>query len=128
MPQNASRPAGTHGTAGLPETSPRAASIRLEPSAIPGLVETLRSSLDSVGVQIGHAITELRIQPWAGDPVSTSTAERFNEHAVGGDHAALDALYDYRDRLQAAAEALHTAGVRYQDVDEANAERLHHGC
>ncbi len=103
---------------------PDSKSVAVEPSAIPGLVSALQSSLDSLGVQIEHAITELRIRPWAGDPVSTTTAERFNDRSVGGPEAALTALYDYRDQLQSAAEALELANERYTDVDDANANRL----
>lgn len=103
-------------------------SVRLEPSAIPSLIASLQSSLDEVGVQIEHAITELRIHPWAGDPVSTGTAERFNEYSVGGDRAALTALYGYRDRLQAASDALRAVELRYAETEDANTSRLQTGC
>lgn len=126
MPQNAPW-RNTAGTAPAPEAA-QSESMRIEPSAIPGLVAALQSSLDAVGVQIGHAITELRIQPWAGDPVSTGAAEQFNEHSVGGDQAALDALCGYRDRLQSAAEALQRANTQYQDSDETGAGLLQPGC
>lgn len=126
MPQNAPW-RDDAGTPVTPEAA-SAGSMRVEPSAIPGLVASLQSSLDAVGVQIGHAITELRIRPWAGDPVSGAAAERFNEHSVNGDRAALDALCDYRDQLQTAAEALQQAALRYEDDDATGAERLQQGC
>lgn len=119
---------GPTGPAPSPEPPALAGSMRVEAGAIPNLVKALQSSLDAVGVQIEHAITELRIQPWAGDPVSVEAAERFNEYSVGGDRAALTALCGYRDRLQAAAEALQSAETSYRDTEEANVTRLQSGC
>ncbi|MDP9644107.1 hypothetical protein J2S53_004052 [Actinopolyspora lacussalsi] len=105
-----------------------AGSVRVEPSAIPNLISSLQSSLDAVGVQIEHAITELRIHPWAGDPVSTGVAAKFNEHSVGGDRAALTALYGYRDRLQSASDALRAVERRYSETEDANTSRMRTGC
>ncbi|WP_258175298.1 hypothetical protein [Actinopolyspora mortivallis] len=102
--------------------------MSVEPSAVPNLIEALQSSLDSVGVQIGHAVTELRIRPWAGDPVSTGTAEKFNERSVGGEQAALTALCGYRDRLQEAVDALRSVEREYRGTEESNVTRLHTGC
>ncbi|WP_017973379.1 hypothetical protein [Actinopolyspora halophila] len=110
------------------EAASPSGSMRVESSALPDLVEALQSSLDRVGTQIEHAITELRIRPWAGDPVSTGTAEKFNEHSVGGDRAALTALYGYRDRLQAAADALRDAETRYRADEDSNVTRMRTGC
>lgn len=112
------------GSESAADLMPDRTSIQVEPSAIPKLVSALQNSLDSVGVQIEHAITELRIRPWAGDPVSITTAEQFNERFAGGDHDALSALYGYRDRLQSAVEALHAASLQYEQVDVDNADRF----
>jgi hypothetical protein len=103
-------------------------SLHVEPSAIPHLVSALQSSLDSVGVQIEHAITELRIRPWAGDPVSSTAAEQFNERSLGGGSDALTALCGYRDQLQSAAESLTVANRQYQRVEDSNAQLLGPGC
>jgi hypothetical protein len=99
-------------------------SAQIEPTAIPRLVNALQDSLDQVGLQIEHAITELRIRPWAGDPVSSEAAERFNERSVGGGEDALTALCGYRDQLQAAADALAQAGLEYHQVDQDSATGL----
>ena len=103
-------------------------SVRVEPAAIPGLVNALQSSLDEVGVQIEHAITELRIRPWAGDPVSSTAAEQFNQRSVGGDQDALTALCGYRDQLQAAAESLQRANRQYQRIDGDSASTIGGDC
>ncbi|QGK71345.1 hypothetical protein GIY23_19090 [Allosaccharopolyspora coralli] len=103
-------------------------SMQVDPGSIPGLVTSLQDSLDRVGVQIEHAITELRIRPWAGDPVSTEAADEFNGRSVGGEFDALTALCGYRDQLQSAAESLELAGRQYADVEDANITRLTPGC
>lgn len=115
---------------GSPETPPGASggSVEIEPSSIPNLVSALQESLDSVGLQIEHAITELRIRPWAGDPVSTGAAQDFNERSVGGGEDALTALCGYRDQLQAAAESLEHAGDQYRRIDGDNAAGMSGGC
>jgi hypothetical protein len=102
--------------------------VQVEPTAIPGLINALQSSLDAVGVQIEHAITELRIRPWAGDPVSTNAADEFNQRSVGGHDDALTALCGYRDQLQSAADSLQLANQQYQQVEDDNIVRLGGGC
>lgn len=102
--------------------------MQIEPAAIPNLVSALQSSLDAVGIQIEHAITELRIRPWAGDPVSDTAADEFNQHSVGGGDDALTALCGYRDQLQTAAESLELAGKQYRLTEEDNIARLGEGC
>ncbi|WP_345358500.1 hypothetical protein [Saccharopolyspora cebuensis] len=102
--------------------------MQVEPSSIPKLVSALQESLDSVGVQIEHAITELRIRPWAGDPISSYAAGEFNDRSLGGGEDALTALCGYRDQLQAAAESLERAGQQYRVIDEDNAVGMAGGC
>ncbi len=105
-------------------------SVRVEPDSIPHLVESLQSSLDAVGLQIEHAITELRIRPWAGDPVSATAAEEFNRSSVSGQQDALTALCGYRDQLQSAAESLQLAKQQYQLVEDENTTSMDsaNGC
>ncbi len=102
--------------------------VQVDPGSIPHLLRALQSSLDSVGLQIGHAITDLRIRPWAGDPVSTTAADRFNQRSVGGVDDALTALCGYRDQLQAAAESLRLAHHQYRQVEDANTRAMGRGC
>jgi hypothetical protein len=104
--------------------APGGKSVQVAPNAIPGLISTLQSSLDSVGLQIEHAITELRIRPWAGDPVSDHAANQFNQHSVNGDDDALTSLCGYRDQLQLAADSLQRANQQYQQVEDGNIARL----
>ncbi|GAB3295978.1 hypothetical protein GCM10027563_37780 [Parasphingorhabdus pacifica] len=102
--------------------------MQIEPAAIPNLVSALQASLDTVGIQIEHAITELRIRPWAGDPVSTGAADEFNERSIGGEDDALTALCGYRDQLQTAAESLEMASRQYALAEEDNIVRFGEGC
>ncbi|GAA4620161.1 hypothetical protein [Saccharopolyspora hordei] len=112
-------PWGDSSTEALPGVS--GGSVQVEPAAIPKLVNALQESLDAVGLQIEHAITELRIRPWAGDPVSAEAAEEFNRRSVGGGEDALTALCGYRDQLQAAAESLERANREYERIDQDSA-------
>lgn len=112
-------PWGDSSTEALPGVS--GGSVQVEPAAIPRLVNALQESLDAVGLQIEHAITELRIRPWAGDPVSAEAAEEFNRRSVGGGEDALTALCGYRDQLQAAAESLERANREYERIDQDSA-------
>src|SRR5205085_9739581 len=102
--------------------------MRVEPNAIPGLINALQNALDSVGLQIEHAITDLRIRPWAGDPVSADAAQRFNQHSLAGDDDALASLCAYRDQLQSAADTLKRANQQYGKIDDHNAKTLNTGC
>lgn len=112
----------------LPASS-LAKSVQVDPSAIPHLVSALQSSLDSVGLQIEHAITELRIRPWAGDPVSNGAATAFNERSISGGDNALTALCGYRDELQSAAQSLQMAKRQYEVVEDDNITKLSgRGC
>ncbi|MER7013909.1 hypothetical protein ABT324_21025 [Saccharopolyspora sp. NPDC000359] len=108
-------PWGDSSTEALPGVS--GGSMQVEPAAIPRLVNALQESLDAVGLQIEHAITELRIRPWAGDPISADAAEEFNRRSLGGGEDALTALCGYRDQLQAAAESLERANHQYSRID-----------
>ena len=112
-------PASGAGTGQAPDLA-GGSSVRVEPDSIPHLVDALQSSLDAVGLQIEHAITELRIRPWAGDPVSATAADEFNRRSVGGQEDALTALCGYRDQLQSAAESLQLAKQQYQRVEDEN--------
>lgn len=123
MPRN---PQSDYGPSDSPALA-GAHSVQVEPDSIPNLVNALQSSLDTVGLQIEHAITELRIRPWAGDAVSATAADEFNGRSVGGDEDALTALCGYRDQLQSAAESLQLAKQQYQRVEDENTHRLAEG-
>lgn len=103
-------------------------SVQVDPAAIPNLVNALQSSLDSVGLQIEHAITELRIMPWAGDPVSSQAADEFNHRSGDSPEGALAALCGYRDELQSAAESLNEANQQYRQIEDDNISRMGGGC
>ncbi|MGP4015604.1 hypothetical protein [Saccharopolyspora sp. 5N708] len=119
-------PWGDSSTEALPGMT--GGSVQIEPAAIPRLVNALQESLDAVGLQIEHAITELRIRPWAGDPISADAAEEFNRRSLGGGEDALNALCGYRDQLQAAAESLQLANRQYERIDGDSAAGFGGGC
>ncbi|AUS79359.1 hypothetical protein C1701_14425 [Actinoalloteichus sp. AHMU CJ021] len=94
--------------------------LEIEPQAIPELISSLQHALDQLGPQIEHAFNDLRIIPWAGDPVSQNAAERFNERSFGSSAAAFEALCGYRDQLQSAAGSLRMANEQYQVIEGDN--------
>ncbi|ASO22578.1 hypothetical protein FHR81_004064 [Actinoalloteichus hoggarensis] len=103
--------------------------LYVEPEAIPEITRSLQAALDQLGPQIEHAFNDLRIVPWAGDPVSQEAAEQFNELSFGGSEAAFDALCGYRDQLQSAAGTLEEAQAQYRRIDDDNADLLEaNGC
>ncbi|RJQ70775.1 hypothetical protein D5S17_28695 [Pseudonocardiaceae bacterium YIM PH 21723] len=102
--------------------------LRVEPTAIPAMRTSIAQSLDKLGKQIEHAFNDLRIRPWAGDPVSDETAGSFNEHSMDPGAGAIAALSGYRDQLQAAADALRSAESQYRMVEGDNAAIWGKGC
>lgn len=104
------------------------ARLRVDVSAIPTMRRAMHDALDRLGVQIGHAITDLRIRPWAGDPVSDSAANTFNDATLDGPEAALAALCGYRDQLQAAVDSLERAERQYGLIEDDNARKWATNC
>ncbi|AOS65532.1 hypothetical protein [Actinoalloteichus hymeniacidonis] len=103
--------------------------LYVEPEAIPEITRSLQVALDQLGPQIEGAFNDLRIVPWAGDPVSAAAAEQFNEMSFGGSEAAFNALCDYRDQLQSAAGSLEEAEQQYRLIEDDNTNLLEaNGC
>lgn len=99
--------------------------LRVDPSAIPRLRASFERALDQLRPQVHSAITDLRVRPWAGDPVSDAAAEQFNQSSLDDGEGAYHALRSYQEQLRAAAEALHTAHHEYRTTDEAGQAEFH---
>ncbi|GGM66000.1 hypothetical protein GCM10012275_40720 [Longimycelium tulufanense] len=111
-PENGSPP-GEPDAAGQP-------TLHVDPAAIPELRRAFEAALSRLDPQVDMAVTDLRIRPWAGDPVSAEAAERFNRVSVSGSEAALAALQGYQRQLRAAAEALQGAEHQYRTAEGEN--------
>ncbi|WP_143174375.1 transcriptional regulator [Streptoalloteichus hindustanus] len=103
------------------QQSPLANTLRVEPSSIPELRRAFESALNRLDPQVDMAITDLRIRPWAGDPVSAEAATRFNDASVDSGEGALHALQSYQRQLKAAADALRDAEAQYRATEGDNA-------
>ncbi|MEU4801937.1 transcriptional regulator [Actinosynnema sp. NPDC023587] len=94
--------------------------LNVEPSAIPGLRTAFAGALTRLDQQIELAITEVRVRPWAGDPVSADAAERFNERSLESGDSALNALRDYQRQLKGAMDALTLVEQQYRSIEDDN--------
>lgn len=91
--------------------------VRVEPGAIPRIQSSFERALDQLRPQVQSAIDDLRVRPWAGDPVSDAAAQRFNQASLDDGAGAYHALRDYQRQLRSAADALHTAHQAYCESD-----------
>ncbi|MCP2165430.1 transcriptional regulator [Goodfellowiella coeruleoviolacea] len=114
-------PSGIGGTGQVPDsTGTRSQSLRVDPTAIPNLRKTFSSALTKLDKEIELAITEIRVRPWAGDPVSSEAAERFNERSIDSGDSALSALEGYQRQLKSAMDALTEVEYQYRTVEGDN--------
>lgn len=107
--------------ASLPDYSGSQRKLSVEPSAIPAARKVFSDALDRLDIKLRRAMTELEARPWAGDPVSSETAERFNRDTFeAGDSAGLTALKAYRDQLQGVVDQLTAIEAEYRRVEGDN--------
>lgn len=99
---------------------PLSHTLNVEPSAIPSLRSAFAGALTKLDKQIELAMTEVRVRPWAGDPVSHDAADRFNERSLGSGDSALIALENYQRQLKSAMDALNLVERQYQSIEEDN--------
>lgn len=99
---------------------PLSHTLNVEPSAIPGLRSAFAGALTKLDQQIELAITQVRVRPWAGDPVSEDAAEKFNERSLESGDSALTALESYQRQLKAAMDALVIVERQYQSIEDDN--------
>ncbi|AHI01333.1 hypothetical protein GCM10010174_10640 [Kutzneria viridogrisea] len=101
-----------------------AGSFRVDPAAIPNLRKVFTTALVKLDRQIEMAVSDVRIRPWAGDPVSEQAAADFNEHAYGGGGSALDSLQAYQRQLKGALDALTQVEQQYHQVEHDNTKLI----
>lgn len=93
-------------------------SLKVDPEAVPALRRAFADALSKIEEQLRLANQELRVTPWAKDPVSQDAAARFNERSVDTAASALDTLRAYRDRLNVAVANLDKTAEQYSAVDK----------
>jgi len=103
---------------------------RVDPAAIPNLRKVFTNALVKLDKQIEMAISDVRIRPWAGDPVSQQAAEEFNLRSFGGGDSVLDSLQAYQRQLKSALDALQQVEQQYHEVERDNTRLINgqSGC
>ncbi|RKT57542.1 transcriptional regulator [Saccharothrix australiensis] len=114
-------PSEDHGHGGdTGGTPPLSHTLSVEPTAIPSLRSAFAGALTKLDKQIELAITEVRVRPWAGDPVSADAADRFNDRSVESGDSALAALQSYQQQLKGAMDALTLVEQQYRSIEDDN--------
>jgi hypothetical protein len=109
-----------------PDPAAIAGGFRVDPAAIPGLRKVFTTALVKLDKQIEMAVSDVRIRPWAGDPVSQQAATDFNDHTLGVD-SALDALQAYQRQLKGALDALSQVEQGYHTIEQDNTTLIQQG-
>ncbi|WP_367134297.1 transcriptional regulator [Saccharothrix sp. HUAS TT1] len=105
----------------LPDYAGAQRKLSIEPSAIPAARKVFSDALDQLQAKLERAMAELEAKPWAGDPVSNETAERFNQDTFeAGDSAGLTAIKAYRDQLKGVVDQLTAIEADYRRVEGDN--------
>ena len=94
--------------------------LRVDHAAIPRLRKVFTTAITKLDKQIELAISEMRVRPWAGDPVSSEAAQQFNQRSVDAGDSALAALQGYQRQLKSAIDALQEVEDQYQVIEGDN--------
>jgi hypothetical protein len=101
--------------------------LNVEPGSIPTLRKAFSTALTKLDKQIELAVTEFRVRPWAGDPVSAEAAQKFNERSVSDGDSALEALQNYQKQLKSAMDSLDEVERQYRIVEGDNTRLMNKG-
>ncbi|GAA3843123.1 hypothetical protein GCM10022243_06980 [Saccharothrix violaceirubra] len=101
--------------------------LNVDPTAIPSLKSAFAGALARLDQQIELAVTEVRVRPWAGDPVSSEAAEKFNERSLESGDSGLAALLGYQRQLKSAMDALILVERQYQTIESDNTGLMQQG-
>ncbi|MCE7005351.1 hypothetical protein LWC34_21330 [Kibdelosporangium philippinense] len=97
--------------------------LRINPTAIPGAYLAFHEAAREVRDLVAN-LQRLSQPNWAGDPVSKTTAQRFDTgDGTTGRMAAINTLTKYANELQNSGDALKEAHDRYMEVEGVNSER-----
>lgn len=108
---------------GETDTAPTPSTLRVAPDQVLRLKAELQTIYDEVDIFVRNYGQSMAIQPLGADPVSSETAQAFNENA----QAALDAARGYLDALRGVLDALDQAAKTYDLVEDTNAQTFRQG-
>jgi hypothetical protein len=96
------------------------ATLRVDRESLPRLRKVFDGAMSKLDEQIELAMTDVRVSPWAGDPVSADAATDFNNRAMDDPDSALNVLRAYQRRLKSASDALQQVAEEYRVVEAGN--------
>jgi hypothetical protein len=96
------------------------ATLRVDRESLPRLRKVFDGAMSKLDEQIELAMTDVRVSPWAGDPVSANAATDFNNRAMDDPDSALNVLRAYQRRLKSASDALQQVAEEYRVVEAGN--------
>lgn len=99
-------------------SGPSTSTLRVEPDQVLQLKAELQPIYDEVKDFLNTKAPAMMMQPLGADPVSSDTAQAFNENT----QAAIDAAFGYLDELKGVLDALDQAVKTYNLAEDANAQ------
>jgi hypothetical protein len=97
--------------------------LKVDPPSIPGARDAFYEAAEKIEALV-QRLNGINTPPWANDPVSKTTAVRFdNGTADMGTNAAIRALSMYGKELRETGDALNRAYNEYVQVEGTNTEK-----
>lgn len=100
------------------DTGPSTSTLRVAPDQVLQLKAELQSIYDEVRDFLRSKAPAMTMRPLGADPVSSETAEAFNENT----RAAVDTARGYLDELTRVLDALDQAAKTYNLVEDTNTQ------
>jgi PE family len=103
---------------GATGSSQSASTLRVDPTQVLRLKAELQPIHDEVETFLNHKAPAMMMRPLGADPVSSETADAFNENT----QAAVDAAFGYLNELKSVLDALDQAVKTYNLVEDTNTQ------
>ncbi|HEU5474096.1 MAG TPA: hypothetical protein VFV67_25910 [Actinophytocola sp.] len=101
--------------------------LAIDFDAIPAARKAFQTALDRVEAKVKQ-LGGLEVPAWAGDSVSSETANRFAQRSNGGGgESAIHCLTGYRDQLLNVIRSLDAAQNGYVNTESGNSARMNSG-
>lgn len=99
--------------------------LRIDPGSIDGAIQAFNEALESVRHQLNR-LRSAHQQPWAGDPVSSETAQAVNGRTGNGteEFSAENVLAAYAQQLSNVVDGLRRTKESYLATDENAAQMM----
>jgi hypothetical protein len=109
---------------GETETSPSTSTLRVDPGQVLQLKAELQPIHDEVEKFLNNKAPSMLMRPLGADPVSSDTADAFNENT----QAAIDAAFGYLNELKSVLATLDQAVKTYNLVEDTNTQTFRQGA